>query len=138
MAKGRIVIAMLGMDQHELGAIAVARILRDAGMEVVYAGRFQTPHSIVQTAIDEDADVIGISCHSWEYVDYIPEMMKLIADKGADVSVVIGGSIITPADETQMKAEGVAAIFGSGAGSEMISGTIANLVSARQHRIAAA
>ncbi len=138
MHKGRIVIAMLGMDQHELGAIAVARILRDAGMEVVYAGRFQTPHSIVQTAIDEDADVIGISCHSWEYVDYIPELMKLISDKDADVSVVIGGSIITPADEAAMKEQGVAAVFGSGAGSDTISGTITELVSARQHRIAAA
>lgn len=138
MAKGRIVIAMLGMDQHELGAIAVARILRDAGMEVVYAGRFQTPHSIVQTAIDEDADVIGISCHSWEYVDYVPELMKLIANKGADVSVVIGGSIITPADEVEMKEQGVAAVFGSGASRDTITGTIADLVSARQYRIAAA
>lgn len=138
MAKGRIVIAMLGLDQHELGAIAVARILRDAGMEVVYAGRFQTPESIAQTAIDEDADVIGISCHSWEYVDYVPELLKLIADKDIDVSVVIGGSIITPDDELQMKNGGVAAVFGSGASSETITGTIAHLVSARQHRIAAA
>ncbi len=138
MHKGRIVIAMLGMDQHELGAVAVARILRDAGMEVVYAGRFQTPHSIVKTALDEDADVIGISCHSWEYVEYVPDLMKLIGEMRADVSVVLGGSIITPADEAAMRAQGVAAVFGPGADSETITGTIAGLVDARQHRIATA
>src|SRR5512137_1992214 len=110
MAKGRIAIAMLGLDQHELGAIAVARLLRDAGMEVVYAGRFNTPQSIVQTAIDEDVDVIGISCHSWEFVDYTPELIALLAAKGADVPVVLGGSVITASDAQQMKQHGVAAV----------------------------
>jgi methylmalonyl-CoA mutase C-terminal domain/subunit len=135
MAKGRIAIAMLGLDQHELGAIAVARLLRDAGMEVVYAGRFNTPQSIVQTAIDEDVDVIGISCHSWEFVDYTPELMALIAAKGVDVPVVLGGSVITASDAQQMKQQGVAAVFGAGSPSDGIVSTIAELVSARQRRI---
>ncbi|MGD0073428.1 MAG: cobalamin-dependent protein [Candidatus Binataceae bacterium] len=138
MANGRIVIAMLGLDQHEVGAIAVARLLRDAGMEVVYAGRFQTPHSIVQTAIDEDVDLIGISCHSWEFVDFTPELMALIAEKGVDVPVVLGGSVITAGDAEQMKRHGVAAVFGASSSSAGIVGTIAELVSARQRRIHAA
>lgn len=135
MAKGRIAIAMLGLDQHELGAIAVARLLRDAGMEVVYAGRFNTPQSIVQTAIDEDVDVIGISCHSWEFVDYTPELMALIAEKSVDVPVVLGGSVLTASDAQQLKQQGVAAVFGAGSASDGIVSTIAELVSARQRRI---
>ncbi len=134
MANGRVVIGMLGLDQHELGAIAVARILRDAGMEVVYAGRFNTPESLVQIALDEDADVIGISCHSWEYVEYMPELMKLVADKDADVSVVLGGSVITPADASRMKEQGVAAVFGPGTESADIIGTLVDLAGARQAR----
>jgi methylmalonyl-CoA mutase C-terminal domain/subunit len=135
MANARVVIGMLGLDQHELGAIAVARMLRDAGMEVVYAGRFNTPESIVQIALDEDADVIGISCHSWEYVEYVPELMKLVAEKDADVSVVLGGSVITPADASRMKQQGVAAVFGPGAESADIVGTLADLAGARQARV---
>ncbi len=137
MANGRIVIGMMGLDQHELGAIAVARLLRDAGMEVVYAGRFNTPESMVRTAIDEDADIIGISCHSWEYVEYLPELMGLIAEKKMDVSVVLGGSVITSSDATKMKEQGVAAVFGPGSGSD-IAETVTQLVSARQQRIAMA
>jgi methylmalonyl-CoA mutase C-terminal domain/subunit len=135
MANARVVIGMLGLDQHELGAIAVARMLRDAGMEVVYAGRFNTPESIVQIALDEDADVIGISCHSWEYVEYVPELMKLVAEKDADVSVVLGGSVITPADASRMKQQGVAAVFGPGAESADIVATLADLAGARQARV---
>lgn len=138
MAKGRIAIAMLGLDQHELGAIAVARLLRDAGMEVVYAGRFNTPQSIVQIAIDEDVDVIGISCHSWEFVDFTPELIALIAAKGVDVPVVLGGSVVTAADAQQMKQQGVAAVFGPSSASDGIVSTIAELVSARQRRMAVA
>ncbi len=136
MAKGRIVIGMLGLDQHELGAVALARVLRDAGMEVVYAGRFNTPQSIVQTAIDEDADVIGISCHSWEFIGYMPEMMAFMAEKGANVPVVLGGSIITAADAERMKQQGAAAVFGSGSTSDEMVRTISELASARQARTA--
>jgi len=136
MAKGRIVVGMLGLDQHELGAIAVVRLLRDAGMEVVYAGRFNTPQSIVQAAIDEDVDVIGISCHSWEFVEYTPELIALIVDKGVDVPVVLGGSVITASDAAQLKGQGVAAVFGASCGSDEIVKTIYELVRGRHVRIA--
>jgi methylmalonyl-CoA mutase C-terminal domain/subunit len=135
MAKGRIVIGMLGLDQHELGAIAVVRLLRDAGMEVVYAGRFNTPQSIVQAAIDEDVDVIGISCHSWEFVEYTPDLMALIAEKGVDVPVVLGGSVITGSDAVQLKGQG-AAVFGASCGSDEIVRTVYELVRTRHARIA--
>lgn len=127
---------MLGLDQHELGAIAIARLLRDAGMEIVYAGRFNTPQGIAQTAIDEDVDIIGISCHSWEYVDYVPELIALISGKGADIPIVVGGSVITASDAEQLKQQGVAAVFGPGAATDGIVGTISDLVMARQRRTA--
>ena len=136
MAKGRIVLGMFGLDQHELGAIAVVRLLRDAGMEVVYAGRFNTPQSIVQAAIDEDVDVIGISCHSWEFVEYTPELIALIAEKGVDVPVVLGGSVITASDAAQLKGQGVAAVFGASCGSDEIVSTVYELVRGRHARIA--
>jgi len=134
MSKGRIFIGMLGMDMHELGAVAVSGLLRDAGFEVIYAGLFQTPASIVQSAMDEDVDVIGLSCHSWEYVDYVPELMALLKKEGADAAVVLGGSIITASDAEKMKALGVAAIFGAGAEGSTIIGKITELVEARQSR----
>lgn len=108
----RIVIGLFGIDQHEVGAIAVTGLLRDAGMEVVYAGRFNTPEKFVREATDEDADVIGISCHSWEYIHFVPELMRRIADEGLDVAVVLGGSVITPGDAESMRMSGVAAVFG--------------------------
>jgi len=134
MSKGRIFIGMLGMDMHELGAVAVSGLLRDAGFEVIYAGLFQTPASIVQSAMDEDVDVIGLSCHSWEYVDYVPELMELLKKEGADAAVVLGGSIITATDAESMKALGVAAIFGAGAEGSTIIDKITELVEARQSR----
>lgn len=103
---------MLGLDQHEVGAIAVSKMLRDAGIEVVYTGRFNTPAGIVKTSIEEDADVIGLSCHSWEYLHYMPELLGLLNEKGLDVPIVIGGSVITPSDSVKLKEMGVAESFG--------------------------
>jgi methylmalonyl-CoA mutase C-terminal domain/subunit len=134
MSKGRIFVGMLGMDMHELGAVAVSGILRDAGFEVIYAGLFQTPASIVQSALDEDVDVIGLSCHSWEYVEYVPELMDLLKKGGVDAAVVLGGSIITATDAEKMQELGVAAIFGAGAEGSTIIGKITELVEARQSR----
>src|SRR5208337_4929879 len=81
--------------QHEVGAIAVSRMLRDAGMEVIYTGRFNLPELIVQTSIEEDVDVIGLSCHSWEYLYFVPQLLKLLAERKVGIPVVVGGSIIT-------------------------------------------
>lgn len=114
MSPIRVLIGVLGMDQHELGAVGIARMLRDEGMEVIYTGCFNTPETMVQTAIEEDADVIGISSHSWEYLYYTPDLIELLEVRGLDVPVVLGGSVITAEDATTMREKGVAAVFGSG------------------------
>ena len=111
----RVYIGTLGMDQHELGAISVARLLRDAGMEVVYAGRFNLPAKITKACMQEDVDIIGLSCHSWEYLHFIPELFKLMKETGFSAPVVVGGSVITPADSKKLLDMGVAAVFGPGA-----------------------
>ncbi|HVE85689.1 MAG TPA: cobalamin-dependent protein [Myxococcales bacterium] len=116
----RVVLGMLGMDQHEVGARVVAGLLRDGGMEVVYLGKFNTPQRFATVADEEDADVIGISVHSWEYLELVPELMKLLAERQSRVPVVVGGSVITPEDEQTLKGLGVAAVFAAGATPEAI------------------
>ncbi|MCZ7657784.1 MAG: cobalamin-dependent protein [Xanthobacteraceae bacterium] len=133
-----MIVGLLGIDQHEVGALAVAGLLRDAGMEVIYAGRYNTPASFVRTALDEDADVIGISCHSWEYLAYVPDLIGMIEREGLDVSVVLGGSVITPADTRTMLEAGVAAVFGPDAAADQIVQDIRALAAARQERVQAA
>jgi len=110
--KPRIVLAIFGYDQHEVGAMAVGRNLRDAGAEVIYMGRFATPASIVATAFQEDADLIGVSCHSWEYSSYTPELLAELRARQLALPVVLGGSVITDADRERLIAGGVAAVFG--------------------------
>lgn len=131
MGKIRVLIGMLGLDQHEVGAIAVSKMLRDAGIEVIYTGRFNTPAGIVKTSIEEDADVIGLSCHSWEYLHYMPELLGLLNEKGLDVPVVIGGSVITPSDSVKLKEMGVAESFGPSVSNGEIIETIKRLASER-------
>ena len=114
MRKARVLIGIIGLDQHEVGASAVARLLRDAGLEVIYAGRFNLPYMIVNTALQEDVDLIGLSCHSWEYLHYVPELMTLLHERGVDVPVIIGGSVITPDDAEKVMGMGVSAAFGPG------------------------
>ncbi len=118
MSRIRVLVGVLGMDQHELGAVGIAKMLRDDGMEVIYTGCFNTPQTIVQTAIEEDADVIGISSHSWEYLYYIPELIELLVEKDLDIPVMLGGSVITDEDAATMRDTGVAAVFGSGSNVE--------------------
>lgn len=120
----RVLIAILGIDQHEVGAIAVAHILRDAGMEVVYAGRFQLPPAIVTMAVEEDVDVIGLSCHSWEYLYFLPELLSLLDETEGSFPIVVGGSIITPEDEATLAEQGVRAAFGPSTSPEEIVRTI--------------
>ncbi len=137
MLRPRVIVGTLGIDQHEVGAIAVAGLLRDAGMEVIYAGRYNTPASFLGMALDEDADVIGISCHSWEYLNYAPELMRMIEREGLDVAVVLGGSVITPADTRAMRETGVAAVFGPEATADQIVRDIRALAAARQEGVQA-
>lgn len=128
MKKTRVLIGVLGMDQHELGAVSVAKTLRDAGMEVVYLGRFNLPTSIVEASIQEDADLIGLSCHSWEYLCYVPELVELLKENGLDTPVIIGGSVITPSDREELLKKGVRAAFGPGVSDEEILVSIQQIV----------
>lgn len=114
MHKKRILIGTLGVDQHEVGSRVVSYILRDAGMEVIYIGRFNTPKGIIRTAIEEDASVIGLSCYSWEYLSYVPELIDLLKEEGLNIPVVVGGGILTKSDELKLKEMGVQAVFGPG------------------------
>jgi methylmalonyl-CoA mutase C-terminal domain/subunit len=124
----RMLIAVLGMDQHEVGAVAVSRMLRDAGMEIIYLGRFNTPAGIVKTSIEEDVDAIGLSCHSWEYLHYMPELLHMLNERSLNIPVVIGGSVITPGDSDKLKDMGVAAVFGPSATNDEIVESIQQLV----------
>jgi methylmalonyl-CoA mutase C-terminal domain/subunit len=113
--KIRVVIAKPGLDGHDRGAKIIARALRDAGMEVIYTGLHQTPEQIVETAIQEDADAVGISILSGAHMTLVPRILALLRDQGAeDLLVVVGGTI--PADDvTELKQQGVAAVFTPGA-----------------------
>jgi len=116
----RVVIAKPGLDGHDRGAKIIARALRDAGMEVIYTGLHQTPEQIVETAIQEDADAVGISILSGAHMTLVPRILELLAARGAgDVVVVVGGTI--PGDDIpELKRRGVAAVFTPGASTREI------------------
>ena len=115
MSNVQIMLAVMGMDQHENGVMAVSRILREAQMRVGYLGRFQTPSSIVEKLRKEPADVIGISCHSWEYLQLVPQLLVKLKEAELDMPVIIGGSVITERDAVELTEKGVAGVFTSGA-----------------------
>ena len=118
--KIRVVVAKPGLDGHDRGAKIIARALRDAGMEVIYTGLHQTPEQIVETAIQEDADAVGISILSGAHMTLVPRSMELLRENGAeDVLVVVGGTI--PQDDAEeLKRGGVAEVFGPGAATSEI------------------
>ncbi len=112
--KIRVVIAKPGLDGHDRGAKVIARALRDAGMEVIYTGLRQTPEQIVAAALQEDADVIGLSILSGAHNSICPRLMELLREKGLQDLMVILGGIIPDADLPGLKAMGIAAVFGPG------------------------
>jgi methylmalonyl-CoA mutase C-terminal domain/subunit len=110
----RVLVAKPGLDGHDRGAKVIARALRDAGMEVIYTGLRQTPEMIVNAAVQEDVDCIGLSILSGAHNVIVPRIMALLKENSADdILVVLGGTIPTQ-DIPTLKAEGVAAIFGPG------------------------
>jgi methylmalonyl-CoA mutase C-terminal domain/subunit len=123
----RVIVAILGLDQHETGALAVTAMLRDAGMEVIYLGRFASPESVAAAAIEESADVVGISCHSWEYLHYLDDLLHGLAREAQRIPLMIGGSIISPSEKARLLEKGVSAVFGAGASSDDIVGSIQRL-----------
>ena len=114
MRKIRVVIAKPGLDGHDRGAKVIARALRDAGMEVIYTGLRQTPERIVETALQEDADVIGVSILSGAHNHVCPRLVELLKAKGLDDVLVIVGGIIPDKDIEALKALGISAVFQPG------------------------
>ncbi len=116
-SKVRIIVAKPGLDGHDRGAKVIARALRDAGFEVIYTGIRQTPEQIVESVIQEDADVLGISILSGAHMVLIPKILRLLEEKGLkpneDVLVIAGG-IIPPDDAQELEKMGVAKVFGPG------------------------
>jgi methylmalonyl-CoA mutase C-terminal domain/subunit len=112
--KHRIVIAKPGLDGHDRGAKVVARALRDAGYEVIYTGLHQTPEQIAETAIQEDADAVGLSIHSGAHMTLFPRVVSLLRDRGADEVVVFGGGIIPKEDLGPLEEAGIERIFTPG------------------------
>jgi isobutyryl-CoA mutase small subunit len=116
----RVVVAKPGLDGHDRGAKVVARALRDGGMEVVYTGLHQTPEQIVETAIQEDADAVGLSVLSGAHMTLFKRVIELLAERGASDIVVFGGGIIPDADIPELERLGVAKIFTPGATTQSI------------------
>jgi methylmalonyl-CoA mutase C-terminal domain/subunit len=114
MDRIRVVIAKPGLDGHDRGAKVIARALRDAGMEVIYTGLRQTPEQIATAALQEDADVIGLSILSGAHNSICPRLMELLREKGLQDVIVVLGGIIPDADLPALEAMGVAAVFRPG------------------------
>jgi methylmalonyl-CoA mutase C-terminal domain/subunit len=112
--KIRVLIAKPGLDGHDRGAKIVARALRDAGMEVIYTGLHQTAEMIVETAVQEDVDVIGLSLLSGAHMTLFNDVTKLLKEKGMGDVLVLGGGIIPEEDAPALKKAGVCGIFGPG------------------------
>jgi len=111
----RVLIAKPGLDGHDRGAKVVARALRDAGMEVIYTGLRQTPEMIVEAALQEDVDVIGLSILSGAHLALFPRIMRLLRDNHLDDVLVIAGGIIPEEDVAELHGMGVRGVFGPGA-----------------------
>jgi methylmalonyl-CoA mutase, C-terminal domain len=113
--KIRVVIAKPGLDGHDRGAKIIARALRDAGMEVIYTGLHQTPEQIVETAIQEDADAVGISILSGAHMTLVPKILEGLKENSADDVLVVVGGTIPREDSDELKRLGVAEVFTPGA-----------------------
>jgi methylmalonyl-CoA mutase C-terminal domain/subunit len=110
----RVLVAKVGLDGHDRGVKVVARLLRDAGIEVIYTGLFQTPETVAAAAVDEDVDVVGLSMLSGAHMTLAPLVVEAIRARGVDIPVVIGG-IVPNGDVAELKAAGIAEILGPGA-----------------------
>jgi len=113
--KIRVVVAKPGLDGHDRGAKIIARALRDAGMEVIYTGLHQTPEQIVETAIQEDADAVGISILSGAHMTLVPKILEGLEENGAEDVIVVVGGTIPREDSDELKRLGVAEVFTPGA-----------------------
>jgi methylmalonyl-CoA mutase C-terminal domain/subunit len=122
-------LAKVGLDGHDRGLRVVARILRDGGFEVVYAGLRQTPEMIVAAAAEEDVDVVGVSMHNGAHLTLAPAVVKALREAGLDTPVVVGG-IVPDADRPAMRAAGIAAVLGPGASNDQVVATVRDVAAA--------
>jgi len=128
----KVLLTKIGLDGHTRGIKAVAAMLRDAGMEVVYLGHFQTPDGILKSALQEDVDVIGVSCLTGEHLTLVPKLARLAqANKAEGIPIVVGG-VVPDEDIGPLKAMGVAEVFTPGATSDQIIGFIRDAVGQRR------
>ncbi|MFP5577250.1 MAG: cobalamin B12-binding domain-containing protein [Acidimicrobiia bacterium] len=125
----RIVLAKLGLDGHDRGLRVVTRMLRDAGVEVIYLGLRQTTDMVVAAAIQEDADAVGLSLHNASHMTLAPRMVQALRDAGLDIPVIVGG-IIPEADVQPLRDAGVAAILGPGASAAEVARAVHDAVAA--------
>jgi methylmalonyl-CoA mutase C-terminal domain/subunit len=119
----RVLVGKVGFDGHDRGAQVVARILRDAGMEVIYVGLRQTPESIAAVALEEDVHVVGLSMHNGAHLTLAPLVVNALRDAGLDTAVVVGG-IVPDADIPVLHAAGVAEVLGPGASNDEVVGAV--------------
>jgi len=132
----RVLIAKPGLDGHDRGAKVIARALRDAGFEVIYTGLHQTPEQVAETAVQEDADAVGLSLLSGAHMTLFPKVMKVLEEKGVGDVLLFGGGIIPEADIATLKEQGVAAIFTPGAPMQTIVDWLAEALDAREQQLA--
>jgi len=129
--RGRVLVGKVGLDGHDRGAKVVARALRDAGFEVIYTGLHQTPDMIVQAAVQEDVDIVGLSILSGAHNTLVPKVIDGLKSRGAgDVAVFVGG-IIPDGDQVSLRAAGVAEVFTPGASLDGIVARVRDLLAGR-------
>ena len=110
----RVLVAKMGLDGHDRGALVICRALRDAGMEVIYSGLFCTPQQVAKTAIDEDVDAIAMSLLNGAHLTLFPKVAKILKEQGIDDILLIGGGVIPEKDKTLLEKEGITGNFGPG------------------------
>lgn len=130
----RVIIAKVGLDGHDRGVKIVARALRDGGMDVIYTGLHRTPEEVVDAAVQEDVDVLGVSILSGAHMTIFPKILKLLETRGADDIILVGGGVMPDEDAAALKAMGVATILLQDTPPELIVATIRELVAARGPR----
>ncbi|HXW34238.1 MAG TPA: cobalamin B12-binding domain-containing protein [Acidimicrobiales bacterium] len=118
-----MLVAKVGLDGHDRGIKVVARTLRDAGMEVIYAGLRQSPEMVAAAALDEDVDVVGLSMHNGAHLTLAPAVVDALREKGLETPVVLGG-IVPPSDLPELERAGVFAVLGPGASYEEVVGAV--------------
>jgi len=127
----RVIVAKVGLDGHDRGVKIVARTLRDAGMDVIYTGLHRTPEEVVEAAVQEDVDVLGISILSGAHMTVFPRVLKLLKEREAEDIIVIGGGVMPDEDVVQLKAMGVKDILLQDTAPEAIVDMIRRLVAER-------